>query len=177
MAGTRPGRAPVPDDVRQRRNAPAVEQRKIDAGEFPEYVDTHPQPPEPNEKWHPVARKIYDGLLKDPARMFMTSGDWALNMLMIENISRDMMPQVVGVIPPGPDGQPGDVVRDVVAMNGARMASVLKWASLVGLTDGARRSIGLHIKLGVTSHDLDGEPDGVVKKRADIVLLPPVDDE
>lgn len=181
MAGTKPGPAPLPDDVRQRRNVPASgEQTKVGADDMPDYVDLNPTPPEPNEKWHPVAREIYDALLTDPARMNMTSADWALSKMMIENISRDMKPQVVATIPGTvQDGIaiPGDVIRDTVAMNGARMAAVLKWAAMINLTDAARRSVGLHIRLGVTIDDLAGQQADVVKNRSDLFLVPPAEDE
>lgn len=177
MAGMKPGPAPLPDDVRQRANTPASgEQTTLTPADMPEYVDTNPTPPEPNEKWHPVARSIYDALLKDPCRMTMTSADWALSLMMIENISRDMKPQVVATIPPGPDGQPGDVIRESVAMNGARMAAVLKWAAMIELTSGARRSVGLNIKLGVDTDAINGPVEGVVQNRADLFLVPPTEE-
>lgn len=177
MAGVgRRGPAPKDPDVRLNPNATTRVDVKVNAADLPDYIDSNPTPPEPNEKWHPVARQIYDGLLTDPARLNMTSGDWALSMMAIENISRDLKPQVVAVIP-GSDGVPGDVVRDTVAMNGSRLNTVLKWAMSIGLTDAARRSMGIHLRLGVSTDDLNGPTDGVVLDRAELFLAKPEDEK
>jgi len=180
MAGIgRPGPPPLPDDVRQRANTPVSgEQTVVTPSDMPDYVDSNPKPPEPNEKWHPVARAMYDALLTDPCRMTMTSGDWALSMLTIENVSRDMKPQVVATIPGTvEDGIaiPGDVIKDTVAINGSRMANVLKWAAMVGLGHANRMSMGMNIRMGTTTEDLHGKPSGVVKNRADLFLVPPTE--
>jgi len=177
MTGVKPGPAPKPDDVRQRTNE-RPEQTNINPDQMPDYVDTNPAPPPPNEKWHPVARAMYDAVLTDPCRMTMTSGDWAMWMLTIENVSRDMKPQVVATIPATvEDGVmiPGDVVRDTVAINGSRMTNVLKMAAMIGLGHANRMSMGLNIRLGVTTDDLNGKAAGVVKNRADLFLVPPTE--
>lgn len=182
MAGIKRGPAPKDPEVRQRRNIPAAGVgTKVTPDQMPAYVDTNPTPPEPNPTWHPVAREIWDGLLSDPARMNMTTADWALSKMMVENISRDMYPQVVATIAATVDSEtgtviPGEAIRESVAMNGARMAAVLKWAAMINLTDSARRSVGLHITLGVAAGQNDQPVEDVVTKRADLFIVPPEDD-
>lgn len=183
MTGVRRGPTPKDEEARVRaESATNMPQTKLKPGEFPAYVDINPTPPDAREDWHAVAQNLYNSLKSDPARMNMTTGDWQLAWLMCENISRDMKPQVVATIPATVDSEtgtvvPAEVVRDVVAMNGARMAAVLKWAAMIGLTDGARRSIGLHLQLGIDAGDLNGDQPDTVKKRGDLFLVPTEDDE
>jgi len=182
MAGMLPGPAAKPDDVRQRANQPASgEQTVVTPEGVPSYVDMVPEPPEPPAQWHPRARAFYDRLLHDPARMTMTGADWELAMFMLENLHRSLQPQVVATIPSKvEDGIaiPGDVIREPVPMNGSQQMAFLRWAAMVGITEGARRALGIHVKLGVTTETVQGgQPVGVVKSRADLMLVPPPEEE
>lgn len=171
MAGTKRGPMAKPDDVRERRNAPAVEQTAIGPDELPSWVDVTPEPPSAVEGWHPIVKEAWDALKTDPARLTMTSGDWMATKIVFESMSRALMPQVVGVIQNNEHG-PGDVIRDRVPVNGAQMTAFLTHLTRIGLTEGARRAIGMHVKLGVNTDALQtGERPRTVKSRADLFVV------
>lgn len=159
MAGSTPGPMAKPDEMRARSNEPTVEQTVVETDKLPEFVDRNPTPPPANDKWHPDVKDFWEGMRTDPARMWMTSGDWLALKIVCESMSRGLKPQVVATIPGYKDPEsgeylPGDVVKDVIPINGSQMMAFLKFLSMVGVTEGARRAYGMHIKLGVGTDDL-----------------------
>lgn len=184
MAGTKPGPMAKPDDVRQRANEPTVEQVTLTPDQLPSFVDTSPEPPEANPQWHQIIKDWWEALRADPVRLTMTAGDWMTAKIVAESMSRDLKPQVVGVISPYKDNEtgefiPGDLKYDIVPINGARMGAFLKFCSLIGLTEGARRGVGLHIKLGLTTDNLQKPRGEKVAKgnRAALFAVPDGDED
>lgn len=185
MAGSKPGPMAKPDDVRQRANTPASgEQTTINADELPSFIDTTPEPPEASPNWHQIIKDWWESLRADPVRLTMTAGDWMTAKIIAESMSRDLKPQVVGVVPPYKDNEtgefiPGDLKYDVVPINGARMAAFLKFCAMLGLTEGSRRAVGLHIKLGINTDNLDKPKHEKVGKgnRANLFSVPTGDED
>ena len=52
--------------------------------------------PTADEKWHPIAKQIYQAQRDSGQVLFMEPSDWAMLYLMCESISRDLKPQFVG---------------------------------------------------------------------------------
>lgn len=165
MAGTTPGPMRKPDDARARTNTPTVAETKLDDDSMPSFVDRSPEPPAANDKWHQDVKDFWEAMRADPARMWMTRADWAALKIQMESISRDLKPQVVATIPGYKDPEtgeffPGDVIKDVVPINGSRMAAFHKMLTLLGVTEGARRGYGVHLKLNVGTDDLKTKDTG-----------------
>lgn len=127
-------RGPVPkrDAQRRRRNKPEVETTEAAGAEVVPV-------PKGSSKWHPVARRWFDALAESGQSRFYEPSDWATAELLAESMSRDLREQVVGV------SKDGDVVKAVVPINGARLASYLKGCSLLLVTEGDRRRARLEL--------------------------------
>src|SRR5687768_7217341 len=82
------GQTPRRDGERRRRNK--VEGGGMNAqvgpdelNALPFEVDLAPEPPDlasllaQDAEWHPLVRAVWEGMQTDPARKWMTSGDWA----------------------------------------------------------------------------------------------------
>lgn len=150
MAGTKPGPPPKRAEERVRRNVPATGAASAmgeDAfKDLPFDVELLVEPPAADPDWHDIARMQYEALLKDPARVWMGPADWALSYLICENISREMKPQVIGVVDGGYDPETGETVaghvaREVVPMKGTAINAIIKWATMIGITEGARLAL------------------------------------
>lgn len=114
-------------------------------------VDLSPAWPEPAEDWHPMARMLWDSLETDPARKWMTSADIAATYVVLESLSRDLSPQVVGVT------EDGQVVRATVPMKGANQTSFLKHLASIGVTEAARLRLAKEITLHQVPTIVDGD--------------------
>lgn len=157
--GTR-GPVPAREEERRRANAPAHPILKLGAEEMaalPFPIDLAPEPPKLEElqaevaeeidydkpdrsgKWHPYVRELHERLQRDPSRVWNGPAAMALDLVMLENLDRLLKPRVAKVVPVE-DGDPY-VIYDAVAMTGAEMAAVLKWASARGLYEADRLRI------------------------------------
>lgn len=147
MAGSTRGPVPKRKAELIRRNLPrGREVEELAADQFddlPFEVESLVEPPPVNDDWHAIAKMQYEALLRDPARTWMGPADWALSYLMCESISREMSPQAIGVVDGGwdPDLEmnvAGHVAREIVPMKGAVITGILKWYSLIGVTEASR---------------------------------------
>lgn len=128
-------RGPAPKREKQRRRH-TKKTNKPDAVT----VEGDVEIPEPDEDWHPVAKRWYESLTKSGQRIYYEPSDWAMAYLLAESISRDLKPQVVAV--PERTGEP---VFEEVPMKGASLSAYLKGmtALLVSEVDRRRAQIEL----------------------------------
>jgi hypothetical protein len=150
LVGTR-GPAPRRDGERRRRNklengATGAEQiGQTELLGLPFEVDLSPEPPDVAEfgeaEWHPLIKRMWDEMHHDPARKWMTSGDWMALALFCESISRELSEQVVGVT------KDGEVIREKVPVKGATLSSYLKLLEHLGVTEGSRLRMRKEITL------------------------------
>lgn len=164
-----PGPPPVREAERRRRNEPPRPITHLGPDDFTRLgIDTSPQPPDPERLqpndspedletpegrrtvadtngWHPFATELYERLQRDPSAKWNGPAAQAMDMIMCEALSRLLLPRLAGMVP-GTTTTPGSPIYDFVAMNGAEMAAVLKWASARGLYEGDRLRIGKEIE-------------------------------
>lgn len=190
MSG-KPGPIPMRSEERQRRNEPeqpilSTTVEDIEAANLPFPIELNPTPPAKDvvyERWHPLAKELWDSLVKSPESMWMTSAGWALARIMVEQLDRELKPQYVGTRPGGwvedPDDpeskvwDAGGPIIEVIPMKGATLAAHHKiWASM-GLLEGDRRRMGREVTLHPARPSGDGPlPDGVTpitKNRAELL--------
>lgn len=172
MAGSVRGPVGKRDEERVRRNKREPNEQVDDAlfADLPFEVDTIAEPPPVNPEWHEIAKMQYEHLLRDPARIWMSSADWALSYLMCESISREMKPQAIGVVDGGYDPETGEnvaghVARELVPMKGQTITAVLKWYSAIGVTEGARMALKKELTLNRKPKADTGAEGRVVKAR------------
>lgn len=159
MAGSKPGPMGKRTEERIRTNKPpegweAIAVTPDQVADLPFDIEFLVKPPEADEDWHPIAIMLYESLLRDPARIWMGPTDWAMSYLMCESVSREMNPQVVGVVDGGIDLETGEkvaghVAREIVPMKGTTITAVFKWASSIGITEAGR----LALRREVTFHN------------------------
>lgn len=97
--------------------------------------------PEPDESWHPVARRWYESLADSGQSRFYEPSDWATAYLLAESISRDLKPQVVGIHP-----ETGRPVRAAIPLKGASLAAYLRAMTALMVTEGDRRRARLELE-------------------------------
>lgn len=146
-------RGPVPKRSNQRRrtnepdtavsNAPASQSVAI---------------PDSDEDWHPTARKWFESLAASGQSAFYEPSDWATAVLIAESMSRDLKPQVVGVIQEGE--RAGEVVMEVIPLKGASLGAYLRAMSVLLVTEGDRRRASVELLRGETE---DPDEDAAVR--------------
>jgi hypothetical protein len=162
------GPAPRREDERRRRNKPERPAQKLtqaELDELPFEIDYEPAPPEPpvdepkstTEGWHPYVQQLWDAMQVDPARKWMTSGDWAALALVLESLSRELRPQVVGVVK-----DTGEVIKEYKPVMGASLGVFLKTLEHLGVTESARLRISKEVTLFPVKPPEIGEDGNVV---------------
>jgi len=72
---------------------------------------------------------------------FYEPSDWAWAWIVAESISRDLKPQVVGIVE-----ETGEVVRAIIPMKGASLAAYLKAMTALLATEGDRRRANMELE-------------------------------
>lgn len=97
--------------------------------------------PEADPNWHDAAKRWYSALAKSGQAVFYEASDWAFAWITAESLSRDLKPQVVGIVE-----ETGEVVRAIIPMKGASLAAYLKAMTALLATEGDRRRAGIELE-------------------------------
>lgn len=143
-----------------------------DLESFPFEIETLVEPPAADPEWHPAAKRMYEAMLRDPARIWMGPTAWAISWVMCENVSREMFPQAIGVVEGGIDPDtgervPGHVARETVPMKGTTITALLKWAAVNGVHELDRLALRKEVTFNVPA---EVEETGTM---ADVVQIRP----
>jgi hypothetical protein len=116
-----------------------------------------------NEKWHEIAKHLYEAAARSDQRVFYQPTDWAILYVTCESLSRDLKPQFVGLHP-----ETGEPILQSVPIKGAALAAYLKAFTALLMTEGDRRRLNLELKSGKVAGDPGNQvpDDGVVLDRA-----------
>lgn len=148
-------RGPIPkrEDQRRRRNKPASKTATVKKKAAPARrkssstsirttsAVTRSAIPKADPKWHVAAKRFYAALEKSGQSTFYEPSDWAIAWLIAESISRDLKPQVVGVVE-----ETGEPVFAIIPLKGASLAAYLKAMTALLATEGDRRRAGLELE-------------------------------
>lgn len=96
------------------------------------------------EYWHPIAKELWESLKSSGQAMFWEPSDWMVAKLVCESISRDLKPQVVGILQPSDQG-PGEVLRERIPLKGASLGAYLKAFGQLMMTEGDRRRVAIEL--------------------------------
>jgi hypothetical protein len=132
-------KGPVPkrSDQRRRTNEPVVPIVKAEgAARVPV--------PKADTSWHPVALRWYRSLARSGQSRWYEPSDWAVAHLIAESMSRDLLPQVVGVLQDGRDA--GQVVKESIPLKGASLSAYLRAFSVLLVTEGDRRRLQVELQ-------------------------------
>lgn len=174
MAGLSTGPAPKRAAERNRANVPAtgaaMEYGPEQFKNLPFEVGALDEPPPAADDWHDTAKLLYNNLTKDPARIWMGPYDWALAYLIHETISRELKPQVIGIVEGGINIETGEheagrVAREVIPIKGATITAFLKWAMANGITEAGRLSIRKEISFYQAPTSTEASEDDVQETR------------
>lgn len=153
-----PGPPPKKAAERRRRNKPEVETEIIDVEA---YLSQEVVEPEPIEDWHPLAIDMYNSVRLSGQRLFMEPSDWALLRLTCESLSRDLLPQVVGIT------EEGKVVHATIPLKGTSLSAYMKVFTSLMVAEGDRRKVRLEFERRKRIDDAAGGEEKV----ADVVKL------
>jgi hypothetical protein len=164
-----PGPVPKKDAERRRRNKTPESEGSLSA--IPAQVVNvddllvgEVEVPVPDEGWHPIARLMYDSVLRSGQVIWMEPSDWSALYLMCESISRDLNPQVVGIT------EDGEVVKEQIPLKGASLSSYLKAMASLMMLEGDRRRLRIELerqKRIDAAAEGDGKVVDIVQRRAD----------
>lgn len=157
------GPAPKRAEERVRAEEPAIPVRTVRVDKL---IRMDVEIPEPNEKWHDVARMWYDSLAESAMCVYYEPSDWAFAYLLAENLSRELKPQHVGF---ENDGEfVTHAVMRKVPIKGASMAAYLKGMTMLMVTEPDRRRNSVEIERAVHATDLSGGADGTDAEVVDL---------
>lgn len=127
------GPPPKRSDQRRRNNKPAPGAEASQAPGAPDVVA-----PEPDPKWHPVARAWFEALVASGQAVFYEPSDYATAVVIAESMSRELHPQQVVT-------KDGAVVEVSSPPKAASIAAWLKGATALMATEGDRRRLRLEL--------------------------------
>lgn len=96
--------------------------------------------PAADEKWHPIAKQVYQAQRDSGQVLFMEPSDWAMLYLLCESISRDLNPQFVGLT------EAGEPVHEIIPLKGASLNAYLKGFNDLLVAEGGRRKLRLELE-------------------------------
>lgn len=142
-----PGNGPPPKrtEERRRRNKTDASGRPYEETVEAVVIDQQAEilaevvVPAPDPTWHPIARMLWDSILKSGQSMFYEPSDWAVAFLTCESISRDLNPQVVGIT------ETGEVIKDTIPLKGASFSAYQKAFTALLLNEADRRKLRLEL--------------------------------
>lgn len=163
-----PGPVPKKDAERRRRNKKPESEGSLSAipaqvVNVDELLVGEVEIPVPDERWHPIARQVYEAQMKSGQVLWMEPSDWSMLYLLCESISRDLNPQVVGIT------EEGEVVKEIIPLKGASLSSYLKAFEALLMAEGGRRRLRIELE---RQKRLDAAAEGgvvidIVQHRAD----------
>lgn len=168
------GPPPLRSEERQRTNSPAHEIWKLGPDELkamPFDIDLSPSAPElptksglndwkrenPDAHWGFFVTEWYERIKTDPMVVWMTSADWGALFILLEDLDRELKPQVVGISPASYSKEAeedtgngmigGEVITAVVPMKGAKLSAVVNFLKAFGIGEANRLRMQKEIQL------------------------------
>jgi len=140
-----PGPVPKKDAERRRRNKSPESSGSLtdipaEVVNVDELLVGEVEIPKPDEKWHPIAKLVYESQMKSGQVLWMEPSDWSMLYLLCESISRDLNEQVVGIT------EDGDVVRAIIPLKGASLSAYLKGFNELLVAEGGRRKLRIELE-------------------------------
>ncbi|CAN5837691.1 hypothetical protein BH24ACT5_BH24ACT5_04710 [soil metagenome] len=139
-----PGPPPKRTSQRRRRNKPSEPVTKARGGGV--------TVPEPDESWHPTARRLFDGATLSGQAAFYQQSDWEALFLLCDSISREFHPQPMVT-------RGGDVVEVTLSPKASSLAAWSKMMSALLLTEGDRRRVRLELGSVVSTEKVEDGAD------------------
>lgn len=140
-----PGPAPKKDAERRRRNTTpdngglsAIPADVVNLDDLA--LSGEVEIPTADEKWHPIAKQIYEAQKNSGQVLYMEPSDWSMLFLMCESISRDLNPQFVGLT------EEGEPVFESIPLKGASLNAYLKGFNDLLVAEGGRRKLRLELE-------------------------------
>lgn len=140
-----PGPVPKKDAERRRRNktsekdgslshipAEVVNLDALLAGEV--------EIPVADEKWHPVAKMLWDSQQSSGQVLWMEPSDWAILYATCESLSRDLKEQFVGL------DEEGHPVMAKIPLKGSSLTAYMKVFASLLMTEGDRRRLRIELE-------------------------------
>lgn len=163
-----PGPPPKKDAERRRRNKTGSDERShipATVVNVDELLVGEVEVPTPDESWHPIARQIYDSVLKSGQVIWMEPSDWSVLYLLCESLSRDLKPQVIGI-----NEESGEPVFAVIPLKGSSLNAYTKTMASLMMLEGDRRRLRIELE---RQKRLDAAAEGgtvvdIVQHRADV---------
>lgn len=125
-----PGPVPKRSDQVRRTNNKGT-QEKV-------YVEGPVEIPEPNEKWHPAARQLWDSLPESGQSRYYEPSDWALAYVLMEDLTHYLRSR---------------------SRPGVKLSAILSGLTSLLVTEGDRRRVRMEIERAGHESDLpDADP-------------------
>lgn len=151
--GTR-GPIPKPAATRRRVNKPAMPVKKAPRGASatptkkkaakadPVLPTPRVRIPDEDPNWEPLALGLWRAMANSGQSEFYEESDWAYAKIVVESMSRDLAPQVVGFTPTG------EILRSRIPLKGNSMSGYRAACAVLGVTEGDRRRLLIELERG-----------------------------
>lgn len=164
MGGTR-GPIPKREDLRVRRNKEGGEVTEGPSGGY------WPAPIEPDDRWHPTARQLWDAMEESGQSQFYEPTDWAIAYFLCEVMSRELKPQFIGFRELEEGGT--EPIQGVVPIKGASLSAIRAQMAVLMLNEGDRRRVQIELrKAQGAQSDSDGIQAALAQMQADMAKGP-----
>lgn len=118
--------------------------------------------PEPNPRWHPLAKSWYLSLAASGQNYFYEPSDWTTALLLAEHIHREMSPKPL--VLRGAEGMPDTIEWVEMPMLGASLNAFLKGCTDLMVTEAGRRRASIELQRGEsTEQKIDERFDALVE--------------
>jgi hypothetical protein len=169
------GPAPKRSEERRRTNQPEIPLEQINVDEIAKRITADVEIPLADEDWHPTARMLFDSFAKSGQSVNYEPSDWAVLYVFCESLSRDLLPQFVGMRNSW-NSEVGEMEtkphREKLPLKGASMAGYLKMCTDLMATEAARRRASVELsrhKVAGAAAEEGSNVTNISQRRADRV--------
>lgn len=120
-------------------------------GDFPQGSASEQDIPSAPERWHAIARHLYESTIKSRQARYYEPSDYMVLFTTCEQLSRCLKPRYVGT-----NSDTGEPIYSRTPLSGTEMTSVLKAMTQLGVTLADRRRLEIDIRQAQQS-DKDDE--------------------
>lgn len=159
-----PGPPRKRDAERRRKNAPAIATITVD---FEAVAGQTVSVPAPREDWHTIAHDWYMSLTQSLQTRFYEPSDWALAVILADQLSLELKPRPVQV---GTDDEGNPVFETRrVPMIGAKLTALLKGMTDLMVSEASRRRLAIETQREEPAEGESATVTSITQNRRDLL--------
>ncbi len=143
-------RGPIPErsEARRRRNKPG-DGVEVEIVDLMKTISKEVEIPVANEDWHPAVALLWESIPASGQSLHYEPSDWATAYIICETLSRELLPQFVGMRSTwNSDAEEMEQRPEfqTIPIKGGNLSSILKAFHVLMMTEGDRRRMRLELQ-------------------------------